>query len=464
MIRHAVLLFDNTPANPFPPTGRVAGLSLLDRGIRTLARAGIGHILVITPQNTEVYLDKFNTDLSIKLEHIAWGAVPPHTFAPSNGFLLLQADYVHHHSSLSALLKKGLAGYDAVLQGYKSDDRRASTVWINPKEATISTKPQAANLASSGALLCANDLFSLTELAGKATDLWRFLAARISSNRVALVEASPYLCRRVLDRKSARAAKTMLFDTATKSTSGLVARHLNVRISVPISKVLIETGVSPNMVTFFLVFLTGIAAAYLLTYSDHYLLFGLGGLLWQAASVLDGCDGEIARVKLAESKFGAWFDTVTDNLAYLSAYAGLILGMTKRYPADPLVIYPGISALVIFVLILAVMYLYAHTKGTGSLQTFLADLSHQLPDSRKDWTYALSERFGFITKRDFSSFFVFLSLAANLYELVYWSIVALIHLAALALALIQYKQFAAHRQASPFSHTSVSRSAVDGAH
>ena len=41
----------------------------------------------------------------------------------------------------------------------------------------------------------------------------------------------------------------------------------------------------------------------------------LGGILAQISSILDGVDGEIARIKFLETKFGKWFDSVLDRYA-----------------------------------------------------------------------------------------------------------------------------------------------------
>jgi CDP-L-myo-inositol myo-inositolphosphotransferase len=50
----------------------------------------------------------------------------------------------------------------------------------------------------------------------------------------------------------------------------------------------------------------------------------IGGLVVQLASVLDGCDGEIARLKKEQSRFGSFFDALLDRYAdtFLLASAG----------------------------------------------------------------------------------------------------------------------------------------------
>lgn len=50
----------------------------------------------------------------------------------------------------------------------------------------------------------------------------------------------------------------------------------------------------------------------------------LGAILAQVASTIDGCDGEIARLKFQETEFGGWFDAVLDR--YADAF--LLFGLT----------------------------------------------------------------------------------------------------------------------------------------
>ena len=43
----------------------------------------------------------------------------------------------------------------------------------------------------------------------------------------------------------------------------------------------------------------------------------LGAFLCLFASIMDGCDGEVARLKLPESDFGCWLETMCDYPFYL---------------------------------------------------------------------------------------------------------------------------------------------------
>lgn len=393
---------------------QVAGRTLLQRGIRTMASAGIKRVLVVLPSGHAPLGKSPVPDLDIQVEQ----TTPEAAGLPDAPALLLKGDCVHHHSSLRTLIAAGLQRDALVAQ--TSDGGRVS----------------------SGAFLSAPGALPPAALTG---DLWRTLAAR-PHRREAI---APHLWQRVTDKRSARAAKNMLFDQVSKATSGTVARLLNVRISVPISKFLVDTGISPNMVTFFVVLCPGLLAAYLATQPGDYLRLACAGVLWQLASILDGCDGEIARVKLAETRLGAWFDTVTDNLAYLCGYGALMVGMQRLYPGDYLPIYAGISAIASLVLTLVLLYGYALKTSTGSLQYYLGDLTNKVPDSEKDWSYRFLERTGFMAKRDFLSLFIAIGLVANLLAIVYWFLVVLIHVAALGVLTTHYRLTGNQRTTQP---------------
>jgi len=55
----------------------------------------------------------------------------------------------------------------------------------------------------------------------------------------------------------------------------------------------------------------------------------LGAVLSVWASILDGCDGEVARLKLQASDFGCWLETACDYLYYLFIFAGMTIGLER---------------------------------------------------------------------------------------------------------------------------------------
>jgi len=404
-----------------------------------MARAGMNRILVVLPQEQATDLKHCEFDLDIQIEFTTWGNKADISFEIDQPSLLVMGHSVHHHSSLSTLTRANLQGADLVAQisdlAHCENDRRNTA----GGGAAFNHIKLSATQISSGAFLCSPGLFSSSTLIAKSVDIWTFIDQCLIDKSTRNEEIPPHLWSLATDKQGARAARKMLFDQVSKSTSGTVARLINVRISVPFSKVIVDTGISPNMVTFFLVLCPGLLGAYLVTRPDDYLRIVLAGGLWQLASILDGCDGEIARVKLGETKFGAWFDTVTDNFAYICGYICMILGMQWLYPDAHFALFAGISAIASMILTLCLLYLYALRTNTGSLQYYLGDLAHKVPEREKDWSYRLLERFGFVAKRDFLSLFIAIGMVANQFEAIYWLLTGLVHLSTLAVLTTHYR-------------------------
>ena len=123
-----------------------------------------------------------------------------------------------------------------------------------------------------------------------------------------------------------------------KPTDGLFAR-MNRRVSIPISRTIARFPITPNMVTLFTLgvsFLSGVFFGF-----GGYWNTVIGGLLSVWASILDGCDGELARLKLQASKFGCWLETVCDYLYYLFIFAGMSLGLSRSRGTDAYLIWGG---------------------------------------------------------------------------------------------------------------------------
>ena len=56
----------------------------------------------------------------------------------------------------------------------------------------------------------------------------------------------------------------------------------------------------------------------------------IGGILYNTASILDGCDGEIARIKFKESKIGKLFDDLSDFISNACVYIAISFIFFKK--------------------------------------------------------------------------------------------------------------------------------------
>jgi len=109
-----------------------------------------------------------------------------------------------------------------------------------------------------------------------------------------------------------------------KPTDGIASRHLNRYISLAISRSIVRSAVSPNQISLINLALGLLAAA--LAAQGSYLPVLAGAALFQLNSIVDGVDGELARVRLQASVLGEWMDTLSDNIASLAFYGALGAG------------------------------------------------------------------------------------------------------------------------------------------
>lgn len=135
--------------------------------------------------------------------------------------------------------------------------------------------------------------------------------------------------RRVAGPGDVSGAETILLRSLVKDADGVISRNVNRKISLAISRRLSRTRVRPNHVTA-VVFLVGAASGPLALFLGGYAGVALGALCYYASAILDGCDGEISRLKYQGSPLGAWLDTVVDDAVCLS----YILGLYPRLALD----------------------------------------------------------------------------------------------------------------------------------
>lgn len=141
------------------------------------------------------------------------------------------------------------------------------------------------------------------------------------------------------DGEPARTSEDLLTASlrfATKTRDSFMARHVDRHLSALISQRLARTPIKSNQIT--LVNLaTGLVSAFLF-FKGSYFCQVFGSLVFLLCVVLDGVDGEVARLKLQESVSGHYLDIITDNVVHLAIFVGLGLGL-YRQTEDRLYLY-----------------------------------------------------------------------------------------------------------------------------
>jgi phosphatidylglycerophosphate synthase len=139
----------------------------------------------------------------------------------------------------------------------------------------------------------------------------------------------------------ARAAERALWASLTSSSDGLVDIYFNRPAGRPLSRLLIHTAVSPNAVSIASILLGLLAAVYFAV--GNYTMAVAGAVLFQLSAIVDCVDGDIARAVFKESPLGRWLDLAGDQVVHISVFAAIAIGLWRQESAAP-VAWLGASA------------------------------------------------------------------------------------------------------------------------
>jgi phosphatidylglycerophosphate synthase len=168
----------------------------------------------------------------------------------------------------------------------------------------------------------------------------------------------------VVDAASKRRAEAALFRSLRKPQDGWTSRWLNRYLSLALSRLLVQTPLRPNQLSL-AILAVGLAGAWLASRGTYASMLA-GAALFQAQSVLDGCDGEISRVSHRGSLLGEWLDTIGDDLTNYSFFGGAALGLF-RASGSPWYLLAGGVTVLCGVIGSGLEYRYLLRIGSGDL-------------------------------------------------------------------------------------------------
>jgi len=228
----------------------------------------------------------------------------------------------------------------------------------------------------------------------------------------------------IKNKSDIKKAEKLISEHIIKNTGGFIAQKINKRISIPISIKVSKTRIHPNCLTIINIIIGFLSSYFIFLSADTkyspetiYCYMVLGGFLFQAASVLDGVDGEVAKYTLKVSKIGGWLDTFGDN-------ATLLLFLISNSYLFYTVMGGTISIITIMILfisltiMLAIMVNYlSKYSDSGSLVAYDKEFLQKLPAEDKLVRFALSMKY--ITKKEmFSVFFFLIGFTGHIYIII----------------------------------------------
>ncbi|MBN2715062.1 MAG: CDP-alcohol phosphatidyltransferase family protein [Deltaproteobacteria bacterium] len=236
---------------------------------------------------------------------------------------------------------------------------------------------------------------SLAELHGAATDVDRL----IEKLGHGTATTGKNFAIRVTDAASAKQAQRALFLSLIKPIDGVISKKINRKVSLSITRLLIHTPVSPNGLTVAIMML-GVLSGVAAYFAEHWWSLIIAGALFQTQSMLDGCDGEIARLKYQFSTRGQWLDSIGDDITNYVFCLGLSLGQARVLGWDWL-FHVGIGVFAVQWYASILMYQRIYKMKTGDLLAIPNMVSSGEPKGKMG---AIVRVIHTMTKRDFFVF------------------------------------------------------------
>ncbi len=363
------------------PLTPLLGLTLLERALLTWRKAGARRFYVVTgwqgeavAQHARELAGRHSLDLEV-VDNPRWPegngtsvlAVKEKVSGP---FYISMVDHVFQPEVVEDFVQKAQPKRTAVMAvdpriGSIFDLADATKVRLE-KELVLDIGKEISpyNAVDMGLFLVGPGVFQALEEALKEGDgsLTGGIRKLASQREVEAIKMEEGFWTDVDTPQSLDHAREGLLKWASHSpTEGWISRYLNRHFSRRITERLSSTSITPNQVTL-LSFLAAAASAFFFALG-HYGATLLAALLAQGASVLDGCDGELARLKFASTPWGAWWDTLLDRYADGALVLGITLGYSQSH-SGPWTWILGLLSLLAFTMVSYAKKEYALRFGT----------------------------------------------------------------------------------------------------
>jgi phosphatidylglycerophosphate synthase len=323
---------------------RIAGLSVRERAIRVATRVGAKRVHVID-------------DAAARAQLVSWRG------ASSAALLVIRADQLVH-TPLCQPLAAWVAG---------GGSGAAITVGNTVEDSPDTYAGAFVVTAGTAGAVC-------EALARGETDT-NVVATLHNATRIPHGAIARHAVGTAAERD---AAHRLLYKILIKPQDNAITRYLYRPVSFPLTRLLVWTPITPNQVSYLVGIFVAIGCWVTAHASFHAAL--LGTVIVLAASYLDCCDGEIARLKLTSSKLGAWLDTIIDELSSLGYMLALGwhcrlafgTGYFGALPFDPWLVGMAIGAVTYSLSIYLIYYNIIVAVGSANSQDY-ARFFHVVP-------------------------------------------------------------------------------------
>jgi phosphatidylglycerophosphate synthase len=367
-VKRAVILANEVQTvsigeQPTPlPLVEVFGIPLVKRAVLTGKRAGLTAFTIVLPPGDRRVVDALQPDRRLAGLHI---------------------DYVSSQDGQSA---EGLRALQAKLR----------EPFLLMSASVIYEAPRLENLRQEGA---------------------SSPSAVSPDGRLAWIDARDQFWLKIETAQDVESVEEAMFLRGGKPSDGIYAKFNKQVVGRPLIYWFMRTPITANMISLFglaLAILSGVAFG-----MGGYVNSLLGAALAYVSSIMDHCDGVVARLKHLESRLGTWLETVCDYASYMGLFGGLSIGL-YRHTGHSRYLYAGAS-LVVCVILGFLSTGYQRKKYSGDRpQDFVLKWHEKVEADRANPVSWFSRNVYFVTRRASVPYWVLGFTLLNLTDVFLW--------------------------------------------
>jgi CDP-L-myo-inositol myo-inositolphosphotransferase len=330
------------PIGDTKPLVTLLGLGLIERVILTAKKSGIKEFCIVTGYHGEKIREQLSDGekYGVRIQYVqndSWirGNAISVLKARDHfkeSFVLLMADHNYDHRILNELLKTKIGKDECILCVDKNPgdhlniDDATKVQTVDHRIDSIGKDLSDYNCIDTGIFICNPVIFDALEQSISKGDEGLSGGIKILAQRhkMRYVSLGDNFWIDVDDKTDRKNAELLICNKLKKDTDGPVSKILNRPISLRITKLLLKTGITPNQISVLSTVIGLVGASFF--FSGEYFYLILGGILIHIHSIVDGCDGEVARLKLRQTKYGGWLDSVLDRYVDAAIIFGLAYG------------------------------------------------------------------------------------------------------------------------------------------
>lgn len=346
----AMIVADDSPGSG---TGRAdlasltfCGLTLGERATRAVTRAGITRLLWVSPHPPTASIEAAVRQDGAIIEWVGPRERPFEHVPEGHTAFVVSVGTILEHEAIARLLR--------------SSDETGSTAWCGVSRSPSST------IADELDGPCVLSPAAVREVR-RAVDTRAALRRLAHTGAVGRVELAPSFCER-LDHATDRARLERAYVRRLNGDEFAMTKVLR-RQSVHLTRGFLRTGLSPNHITLIGLALS-VAAAWALAARGYWPPLA-GAVLYYLSTLVDCCDGEVARCSYRTSKFGCWLETWSDYASTLLIMAAVFAQplIDPQHPVDGIAARLAIGATVAIIAILAAQRFWVARSDPDAYET-----------------------------------------------------------------------------------------------